>query len=58
MDRGAWQGTVHSVAKSQTRLKRLNAHTHTVTQKVLYFLFCLLFIFTCSFYFYMFIDTM
>ena len=26
MDRGAWQATVHRVAKSQTRLKRLNAH--------------------------------
>ena len=23
MDRGAWQATVHGVAKSQTRLKRL-----------------------------------
>ena len=26
MDRGAWQATVHSVAKSQTRLKWLNTH--------------------------------
>ena len=26
MDRGAWQATVHRVAKSQTRLKRLNTH--------------------------------
>ena len=27
MDRGAWRATVHGVAKSQTRLKRLSAHT-------------------------------
>ena len=27
-DRGAWQATVHQVAKSQTRLSDL-AHTHT-----------------------------
>ena len=27
MDREAWQATVHGVAKSQTRLKRLNTHT-------------------------------
>ena len=27
MDRGAWQATVHGVAKSQTRLKRLSTHT-------------------------------
>ena len=26
MDRGAWQATVHRVAKSQTRLKRLGTH--------------------------------
>ena len=26
MDRGAWQATVHGVAKSQTRLKRLGTH--------------------------------
>ena len=25
-DRGAWQGAVHSVAKSQTPLKRLSTH--------------------------------
>ena len=29
MDRGAWHPTVHKVAKSQTRLKRLNTHVHT-----------------------------
>ena len=28
MGRGAWWGTVHRVAKSQTQLKRLNTHTH------------------------------
>ena len=27
MDRGAWQATVHGVAKSRTRLKGLNTHT-------------------------------
>ena len=26
MDRGAWWATVHRVAKSQTRLKRLSTH--------------------------------
>ena len=26
MDRGAWRATVHGVAKSQTRLKRLSTH--------------------------------
>ena len=26
MDRGAWQTTVHGVAKSQTQLKRLSTH--------------------------------
>ena len=29
MDRGASWATVHSVAKNQTRLKRLSTHTHT-----------------------------
>ena len=27
MDRGAWWATVHRVAKSQTRLKRLSMHS-------------------------------
>ena len=27
MDRGAWGATVHGVAKSQTRPKRLSTHT-------------------------------
>ena len=31
MDRGAWWATVHKVAKSWTRLKQLDAHTHTPT---------------------------
>ena len=26
MDRGAWQATIHGVAKSQTWLKRLSTH--------------------------------
>ena len=29
MDRGAWWAIVHRIAKRQTRLKRLNTHTHT-----------------------------
>ena len=29
MDRGAWQTTVHGVAKSQTQWKRLNTHART-----------------------------
>ena len=29
MDRGAWQATVHGVAKSQTQLKRLSTHAST-----------------------------
>ena len=28
MDRGAWQATVHGVAKHRTRLIRLNTYTH------------------------------
>ena len=31
VDRGAWQATVHGVAKSQTRLQRLGTHTYTIT---------------------------
>ena len=27
MDRGAWQATVHGVAKSQTHLNQLSTHT-------------------------------
>ena len=30
MDRGAWPATVHGVAKSRTRLKRLSTHAQTV----------------------------
>ena len=29
MDRGTWWAKAHSVAKSQTRLKRQNMHAHT-----------------------------
>ena len=28
MDRGAWQATVHRVAKSQTKLEQLSTHIH------------------------------
>ena len=30
MDEGAWWAMVHGVAKSQTRLKRLNMHTRPI----------------------------
>ena len=30
MDRGAWQGTVHRVIKSQTQLKRFSMHVRTI----------------------------
>ena len=29
MDRGAWQATIHGVAKSQTRLKQLSIAQHS-----------------------------
>ena len=32
MDRGALWATVHSTAKSRTRLKRVSVHTHTGTE--------------------------
>ena len=31
MNRGAWQATVHAVAKSPTRLSNTHTHTHTHT---------------------------
>ena len=31
MDRGAWQGVVHRIAKNQTQLKQLSMHAHTHT---------------------------
>ena len=30
MDRGAWWATVHRITKSQTQLKRLGTHMHTL----------------------------
>ena len=42
MDRGAWQATVHGVAKSRTRLKLLSMHA-----------FCILCIFVQYLYSYM-----
>ena len=30
MDRGAWQATVHRVAKSQTQLKRQSTHARLI----------------------------
>ena len=33
MDRGAWQDTVHRIAKSWTWQKWLSAHTHTASHK-------------------------
>ena len=32
MDRGAWQATVHGVAKSRTRLKQLSIHTYVASE--------------------------
>ena len=39
MDRGAWRATVHEVAKSQTRLKRLTVRTwaRVRTHTLIYF---------------------
>ena len=34
MDRGAWQATIHSVAKGLTQLKRLSMHAHIWSQRV------------------------
>ena len=34
MDRGAWQATVHGVAKSQTRLSGEHTHAFGVTTTV------------------------
>ena len=31
VDRGAWQATVHRVAKSQTKLKRPSTHSHSLS---------------------------
>ena len=33
MDRGAWQATVHGIAKSGARLSDSHTHTHTHTQQ-------------------------
>ena len=37
MGRGAWRATVHGVAKSQTRLKRLSMQCHGRTHSVRFF---------------------
>ena len=37
MDRGAWWAADHGVAKSWTRLKRLNTHTKSMSFSPLYF---------------------
>ena len=34
MDRGAWQATVHRVAKSWTQLKQLSTHAHKYVQRL------------------------
>ena len=36
MDRGAWQATVHRIAKSQTPLKRLSTRTHPLLPAYFY----------------------
>ena len=35
MDRGAWQATVHRVAKSRTQLKRVSTHPRMVSKSFL-----------------------
>ena len=39
MARGAWQATVHRVAKSQTRLRHTHTHTHTQGLYKFFFIF-------------------
>ena len=39
MDRGAWQATVHGVARSQTRLRDYYFHTHIHTHTYTYISF-------------------
>ena len=34
VDRGAWQATVHWVAKSWTRLKQLSTHTKSLFRQI------------------------
>ena len=36
MDRGAWPGTVHGVAKNCTQLKRLSTHTRIVKKQLVH----------------------
>ena len=38
MDRGAWQATLHRVAKSWTGLKQLSMHAGLATRKLIAFL--------------------
>ena len=40
LDRGAWQATVHRVAQSQTRLKRLSTHNMQLSQVLFIKLIC------------------
>ena len=37
MDRGAWQTTIHRVAQSQTRLKRLSTRTRRTLTVMIFF---------------------
>ena len=54
MDRGAWWATIHRVAKSWIRLKRLGTHTHTHT---LYYVAVHFFLYTVVFYTQLFLYT-
>ena len=36
MDREAWQATVHGVARSWTRLKRLSTRVHTPSEAIIF----------------------
>ena len=45
MDRGAWQATVHRVAKSQTQLKRFRMHVYLKGGIINHFYFLVFFFF-------------
>ena len=50
MDRGAWQATVHRVAKSQTQLKRFRMHVYLKGGIINHFYFLVFFsLFICIF---------
>ena len=50
MGRGAWQATVHRVAKCQTQLKKLSAHTAHILCNIIRNKFCHFPVFLQSFH--------